>query len=318
MNNRRSALTTSLALTLLLSTLPPPTARLEVEHAPGVPLCTDAEVLESRVAVRLKGRTPFSAEAERLARVVLSRSGRTHVAEITVTEPDGRRGVRQLEDRSCDELVEAVALALAIAIDPRRAYGLEPAAPHPRRTAEPALRRPRAGVAESAPVTRPPPRAKPVDLALAVGLSVDAHFGDTPDLGLGPGLRLELAGSWWRALLAMELAFTAPTAVAHTLVGVTRIAGRAATCWSGSVLVCLGVTLGREVWSADQGLTEPIEETRQRLSLEAAVGVDVASAVRLELGLAIPLGGPAALTLDGERVWRSWPLAPSARIVLFP
>jgi hypothetical protein len=98
------------------------TARLEVEAAPG---CSTRDELIARVAAR-STRIRFVTDAAGVptltARIEAGPRG-VVVAELIVVEPDGRKFARRLEAPSCAAATDAVALVVAITLDPSAATG---------------------------------------------------------------------------------------------------------------------------------------------------------------------------------------------------
>ena len=95
------------------------TARLEVEAAPG---CSTRDELIARVVAR-STRIRFVNDATGVpaltARIEAGPRGGV-VAELIVVEPDGRKFARRLEAPSCAAATDAVALVVAITLDPER------------------------------------------------------------------------------------------------------------------------------------------------------------------------------------------------------
>jgi len=101
---------------------PANTARLEVDAAPG---CSTRDELIARVAAR-STRIRFVNDATGVpaltARIEAGPRGGV-VAALIVVEPDGRRFARRLEAPSCAAATDAVALVVAITLDPSAATG---------------------------------------------------------------------------------------------------------------------------------------------------------------------------------------------------
>lgn len=305
----------------LLLTAAPPTARLVVERAADTDRCARpfAEAsLRSLVAARLTGRDPFVVDAPREARVKFVKAGARYVATIVMTEPDGRQGERRLNDADCDQLVRAVALALALAVDPR---ALD-APPKPAAVAPRVMR----GREEEAARARGELEATKANDVIPVtpfwswrlGGGVALELGATPAVALGPTLRLELGARRWRAVLEAGLGFAGPAPVADTSVGVARWSLRGDACWEPGLRACLGLTWARSRASADEGLAEAVSATRDAVLLGASLGTPLGRHARFELGVGLPLT-PHATFIVGETVaWRAWPLVPSVRLIVLP
>jgi hypothetical protein len=95
-------------------------ARLDVDAAPS---CSTRDELIARVAAR-STRIRFVSDGAGIpvmtARIDAGPKG-TVVAELTVVEPDGRRFARRLEAPSCAAATDALALVVAITLDPSAA-----------------------------------------------------------------------------------------------------------------------------------------------------------------------------------------------------
>jgi hypothetical protein len=177
-------------LVLVLVAGAPAPAKLVVDRGP----CADAE-LGPRVEERL-GYSPFSADADDEVHVVIQPGPRG-----TVTLRGARAGERSLEAPTCEALAEALAFAIAVALDPVSALRpAEPDAPPPD-AARPTTKPP-------ASTTSPPKKKRfrrtkrvvegaPAALPVALELVVAPLFtvGSSPDptvgLSLGAGVRGE-------------------------------------------------------------------------------------------------------------------------------
>jgi len=155
--------------------------------------CPDARALARRVRARL-GRDPFSDSAGTAAEVVVKTQGDELVARIQIRASDGAlRGERTItSDGDCETLVAAVALAIALYIDPTAALaphaseGSAPVAAPPAPPTPPTPPVPTA-IAAAPPIPDPPPPVpRPWRGALSAGVFVSA--GLLP--GVGPGTRL--------------------------------------------------------------------------------------------------------------------------------
>ncbi|MCC6621274.1 MAG: hypothetical protein IT385_08465 [Deltaproteobacteria bacterium] len=302
-------------LVLAAAPAPPPTASLVIERASAAACEVDPGLLAARVAGHLGGRDPFAPDAPREARVRWSRAGARVVADISMIEPDGRRGERRLDETRCPDLIEAVALALAIAIDPLAA--LAPARPTPMRVARSHEGEARA---ERRDPDEPQPRAPSaiVERGLVVtgGFTLGLVAGAAPAVAIGPGLRLEL-GDRWRVALEGGVAFAGPSPLERARVAVTRLEARLEGCRVEGLVACAGLHYTRWRATTDEGLARPIDEARDSLALAATLGVALGS-TRLELGLAVPLTPPARLVLDGRAAFTAWPVFGLARLVIAP
>ncbi len=124
---RPSCITTGVAVALALSftltattTLAAPTARLVYSRAPGAESCANEEALRRAVAARI-GYDPFFPWATKTivaSMATLAPAG--FVASVNLVDESGiEHGARALHTSgSCAELLDAAALAIALAIDP--------------------------------------------------------------------------------------------------------------------------------------------------------------------------------------------------------
>ncbi len=176
---------------------------------------------------------PATQQPVRVRGLMVASGPGTYRLELSLD--DGRAGVRQLEGSSCEELSEAAALVIAMAIDPRLLERLEveptpeptpPANPAalpeptepevvepPESTPEPTPtdateRDPSASTVDDPHVASEPPTSSAADLGLAFLARFDGGVAGGPLPGaagivsLGAGLggrgwRVELTGSYW-------------------------------------------------------------------------------------------------------------------------
>jgi hypothetical protein len=136
--------------------------RLSLVRGEGAGTCPDARVVAARVRDRL-GRDPFSESAETAVEIVVAGQDGGYVARIRIRANGGALlGERTIASKeSCDTLAAAVALAVALYVDPDAA--LRPPGPPARSAvATPALRPNEAAppvaptAVDAAPSPRPP------------------------------------------------------------------------------------------------------------------------------------------------------------------
>jgi hypothetical protein len=155
--------------------------------------CPRAEALSSAVAVRL-GRNPFTPNGSASVDVAFAREKSRFRAEIrTRDEPGHAPGTRVLyssPDGSCDTLGQAVALALALYVDPKRALGTHVSTPEVPASEAPKPEVPKCP--EPAPVA-PPPR--PFVTALGAGVLVANELLPGVNAGYFARFRVELPSS---------------------------------------------------------------------------------------------------------------------------
>jgi hypothetical protein len=184
-----------------------PAARLDVDANPA---CSSRDELVARVAAR-STRIRFVNDGAGVpslaARIDVGPRGGV-IAELIVVEPDGRRFSRRLEAPSCAAATDALALVVAITLDPSVATGDGSKAPPPPDTATPAAGTP-AGTPGPAPPPPPPPAAGPeagtaqtaapqaaatpgpASGYLTAGVSGGAIQGPAPTLMAGLGLEVQ-------------------------------------------------------------------------------------------------------------------------------
>jgi hypothetical protein len=173
-----------------------PNVELEWDAPPGCP--TKQEILDA-VARQTPSADPSPTIRTIRARAVVEKTSGTTGWRVVLTTPSGERAI---EGNTCDELGDAVALILALAIDPTRSPPPPPSTssspPPPLPTASPTAS---ATAPDNTPAGAPgtPPK-------LAVGVAQTADIGVLPSAGIGVELaaavrlrpiRLELAGAYW-------------------------------------------------------------------------------------------------------------------------
>ncbi len=160
------------------STAPASGARLVYSRSPEAASCPDEDALRRTVAARV-GYDSFFPWAKRTVLATVSRRDGAFVARVDLVDEQGiRHGGHELRtDGACGELLDPVALAVAIAIDPKLL-----------------LARP---VAADAPPPRPA-----FAFAFETSLGVAGWLGVTPAPSFGP--TLHLAWTWRRLSLGLE------------------------------------------------------------------------------------------------------------------
>ncbi|HTB77270.1 MAG TPA: hypothetical protein VK762_28695 [Polyangiaceae bacterium] len=179
-----------------------PTGRLVYSRAPGAESCPDEAMLRRSVAARV-GYDPFFPWAKRTVVANLARRSRDFVAIVSLVDEQGvAHGDRELRTSGdCAELLDAMALAIAIAIDPEiltrpapsspLADGSEPSGVAHGVVGEPVA--PPAAVTPSVFVSparpdvptssQPPPATRPANFEATLGALVSS--GSAPDLAAG-------------------------------------------------------------------------------------------------------------------------------------
>lgn len=203
-----------------------PTGRLVYSRAPGAESCADEATLRRSVASRV-GYDPFFPWATRTVVANLARRSRDFVATVSLVDERGvAHGGRELRTSVCAELLDATALAIAIAIDPeilsRPAppaalasasgpggvapdVGSEAVAPPPSAAATPVF--PSPPRPEGPTSLPPPPATRRANFEATLGAV--ASSGGTPHLaaGLTAGAQLR----WRRVSVGVEGQVDTPT-----------------------------------------------------------------------------------------------------------
>ena len=297
-----------------------PYVQLAYEVAPEV-RCPDERYLRDALTSRM-GYDPVRPEGQGRVevRVVAAGAGSLSAVVTFQPEPTAKTTRRALaaNDGRCVDLVQAVAVTLAILVDPfgehrergaraaeadRASRAIEPKTSAPAQTAEAPERVQSSEVRDAA---SPPPRT-PVHLE-AWGAGV-ASLGRVPELGLGGAVGAFVRRGAVAAGL-YGLGETTPAAVelGRGRVSASLLGGGLEACFAGELArVCAIGALGSYA-GRDDTVASPV--TRRALYAEA--GVRAALRVRLasRLGLvafvegAVPLVRPE-LVVDGEVVHRA-------------
>jgi hypothetical protein len=197
------------------------------------PGCPD----ELAFTTELRGRTPrarpaWQGEPARTFRITITRHRDTTLGNLTIEEPGGvGSAVREVTGRTCPEVVSALALITALAIDPHASTASRPPAlaptgpalPHapwdaglPSDLAPPSLRLAEPHDSNSAmippplPAWIPRPRLVTPGFRVTTGAQITAHGGVGPALEPGGALFVEL-GRTERSLLVPTFRVSAMT-----------------------------------------------------------------------------------------------------------
>lgn len=191
-----------------------PSVQTRLQYRPGSDDCPTKEVLRAGVVARL-GRDPF-VEAGPVFEVVIELVGDELVARLSSVGPDGAaQGARVMraQQGGCVELAEAVALAIAIAIDPL-ALTRAPATTPGTTPASTTLPPDHAASSLSTTANLPPAHSRvptPVPVRLSGGGELHTAVGAAPSLALGIGLWGRVRRDIWSAALEGRLDFTSST-----------------------------------------------------------------------------------------------------------
>lgn len=297
-----------------------PSARLVYSRPAGAESCPDERALRAAVAERV-GYDPFFAWAKQAIVASMSPADKSgFVARIRLVDEQGiEYGTRELHvDGACADLLDAAALAIAIAIDPQsllRAPVLRPPVTErpPAPEEPPPTVAPAPGAEEdSAPEPGPLPEGAPITFDGIAGVVGSA--GVAPALAVGA--RLGAAVRWRDASVSLEGRVDAPASRP------ARGGGRASS-WLAVV------TLAPCAHAGPLFACALVQAGQMRASGEAPGGLDQWApwwAIGGRLGLLAPLSDRTALrlgsdlvgnlarqplNLNGYTVWEAPPVAES-------
>jgi hypothetical protein len=147
--------------------------------------CPTREAFVGRLKTRTtKFREALEGEVARVFTVELASTGDAAKGRLTVGATDGSSATREVRAATCEQVEAALALVVAVAIDPQAL--LDPAPPNEPepRPPTPAAPAPPPASPASAEITRPPEGSRPVadrrPYHLAMGLRWDEMSGITP------------------------------------------------------------------------------------------------------------------------------------------
>jgi hypothetical protein len=303
-----------------------PTVRLVYTRAPGAESCADEETLRRAVA-RRASVNPFSDASTRTLDVrVAPGVPKGFVAHVSLADGDGlERGTRDLStDGRCSELIDTVALAITIAVEPHGLARVVPPSDVPS-TAPVAAPLPFIGSPHDNLFDRPtpvPPAPGPVAFEASAGTFASVGTAPAPSLGLDVGAAL----LWLDASAAVEGRFDLPSSASAQgggSVSTSLLSMALLLCGRGRPwLVCGLAEAGRM-----QAVGEDAGGTRSSVPWWAA-GVRVGAQVSLGRTVALRLRNddvvdlrPATLVLNGATAWKAPVVAASLGVdvlVRFP
>lgn len=195
----------------------PPTS-LVYSRTPDAAACPDEAALRRAVATRL-GSEAFTTTdvARRSVEVSISRSERGYRATVRTRLKDGPPSAERTLDAGdrCDELIEAVALAISVALDPS-AFD-EPSAP------------PEPAVPSEAPPT-PSVSERPAPIDFSVGLGAALGLGEAPAPAFSGALYGAVRHTWLGAVLEVRRSLEASGETDHGTVSTTSTAFLGGPC----------------------------------------------------------------------------------------
>jgi hypothetical protein len=245
--------------------------------------CTAASAFVERVRARTHpDRWEHAAALSVSIRVVAS--DRRFVARLAIEEPGLAPTVRSVDGSTCPEVVEALSLILALAIDPEQRL---PAPEPPSKAPAPEA-----------------PRAPVPAVAWAAGAGGALSTGLAPGVSPGARIFLDAALSGGSGRLALSYAPEHVAAVEGGTIGVSLFAGTLDACpfdarpWEGVALTpCVTVTAGvRHVRGTPEGIFGPV--SGERWPVWAAAGAKGRVAAHLALGLWVELEAEAVIPIS--------------------
>jgi hypothetical protein len=297
-----------------------PAGRLSYARGPGAEFCPDEGSLRRAVAARL-GEDPFDPSLARTFRLTIGANGARLRGSVELLAGGVSEGRRELEadPAACSELVEAMALAVSLSINPNLVLdapspGTEVAPPPvpptaPRRSPSVMLASPRPSTTRDAPARPKRARAPRAPVALATGAFAHGAIGTGPGAAAGGSAVLRVGGSWWNAgvearLDALSRAGIGRNGTVHsTLVGAVLAPCARFGPASGCPLLLLGSLFARSrgvaTERADRGF---FAATGGRLAATAPLGEHLSLEARVDA--LYPLT-PVTIDLDGAPIWRA-------------
>ena len=280
-----------------------PSARLVYLRNPGAESCPDEAMVRSAVAARL-GYDPFLAHATATMFVELSKDAKAFRARVKLVDDQNLvRGTRELDAKGrCDELVDAMALSMSIAIDPdslARAPAQPP--PDPPRETPPPVEAPPPSA--STPVAKPAtPLARPlaprtpgerVHLDASVGPAV--WFLAAPAPNASGLLALAMRSRWASLGLEARYDLAASKTSKRAVVSTASVFGALAPCVHWRVLAgCVVWALGR-IRAESANVTAPGADS----NLHSVLGPSVRAA--------LPVAGPLSLWARADALFALTP-----------
>ncbi len=236
-----------------------PTARLVYSRSEGAESCPDEMALREAVAQRI-GHDPFVPWAQRTVVASISRSEQSFVGSVDLIDENGMsHGARRLHTTgACGELLDVVALAIAISIDPQTLVPSSAPPPPPPSPPPPAP-------ADPVPAFLPPPAAPlaaaetPSLPARAVARS-EVEAGVVTSTGFSPsvavGLMLGAALRWPQVSVGFEGRVDAPSS--HDLggghVSSWLVAGSLVPCVHLGAFMACGIAQAGSIQASGGGL----------------------------------------------------------------
>jgi hypothetical protein len=299
-----------------------PGNRLSYERRPGAEFCPDEAALRRAVAARL-GEDPFTPDGPRTFHLTLSGSDGKLRGTVELETNGLVEGRRELESdaETCSELVEAMALAVSLTINPNLIVGdvmPAPVEPQPQRPEPEPPPPPVTPVRPPPPEPAPPTRAAPTArqrstegarVALAAGAATHLALGTGPGLAAGGSAVLQAQGQAWRVGLEGRVdAFSRADVGRNGTVHSTLLAGVLAPCARiGQASACPLLLLG-SLLAESRGVTTERSDrgffsaAGGRLAFGTGLGEHLLLEARLD---ALHALSPVRIELNGDAVWRA-------------
>jgi hypothetical protein len=303
------------ALALAPGALATPSARLVYSRGAGAESCPDEAALRHAVASRV-GYDPFFPWAEKtVVATVLRAQPRGFVASVHLVDSAGvEHGARELRtDDTCAELLDAAALAIAIAIDPLLLAARAPAS-------VPEAKEPDASPKETRPAAPSPSASRAAESTRArerSSVALGASAGAVASLGVAPGpavgLSLGADARWDPVSLGVEGRIDAPASrrtdgLSGTTFSSWLVTATLAPCLHFHALLgCALAQLGSLQASADVGAqaTAPWLAAGVRAGVILPVGSHASLRLRADLLGNLDRVTMHVATVDGVTQWKA-------------
>jgi len=304
------ALVTAAAVVTPVAARATPSARLVYVRDAGAEDCPDEKALRGAVAARL-GYDPFFLHANATLFAEVTRQASTYRARVKLVDENGNvRGARELvhEGGVCADLVDAMALTMSIAIDPRSLSG-------PVVAEEPAREAPVTDETSATPAPAPPPPSPPSPppapppareretLHANAFVVANGWLGAAPAVALGVSPGIEARYGYAALAVAARIDARASASVPSGQVSTSFAAGSLAPCLAREWLrACAVVTVGRLAAGA-AGIAVPREDAALHVVAGPRLGAFVPLVGRLSLVAQLDVmfaATPQILRIDGR------------------
>ncbi len=318
-----------------------PTSRLTYSRDVAAQRCPDEAFLRRAVAARL-GYDPFFPWATRTIAARIAVEGHALRGTVDLIDAEGiLRGSRELTalPHQCQELVDGMALAISIAIDPDSVDRVDPPSPKapgtdgapidssapPVPSPGPVLDAPSADDRAGSPAPGVPRRAasppagandsgSSTRSAVGFRLTPELHAGVVGSTGLspswsaGPSVSAFLRASAWSAGVEGRYQFVNGASYPAGRISSTLVGAAALACGHpGPAIVCAQFAADRLTVSGD-GVDRPRSDATFVWRTGARAGLDFPLRVNLALGVhadVLVLLEPTSIELDGQVVWKA-------------